>query len=67
MTQYNSLDVKLFNSKLTKLKSRTKNSTEVTLNLSSNVILCDPLLFVSTIWTNKIMWRRNCKKILKIF
>ena len=35
MTQYNTLNVKLFNSHL---KSETKNGTEVTLKLSSNVI-----------------------------
>ena len=38
MTQYNILNVKLSNSQLNKLKSETKNGTEVTLNLSSNVI-----------------------------
>ena len=38
MTQYNSLNVKLFNSQLTKLKSGIKGGTEVTLKLSSNVI-----------------------------
>ena len=38
MTQYNTLNVKLSNSQLNKLKSGIKNSTEVTLNLSSNVI-----------------------------
>ena len=38
MTQYN-INVKLFNSQLNKLKSRIKKKgTEVTLNLSSNVI-----------------------------
>ena len=37
MTQYNVLNVKLSNSKLTKLKSKIKNGTEVTLNLSSNL------------------------------
>ena len=31
-------NVKLSNSRLNKLKSRTKNGTEVTLNLSSNMI-----------------------------
>ena len=35
--QYNSLHVKLNNLKLNKLKSGIKNSTEITLNLSSNV------------------------------
>ena len=37
MSQYNSVNVKLSNSQLNKLKSRIKNSTEVTLDLSSNV------------------------------
>ena len=37
MTQYNSLNVKLLNSKLTKLESTIKNVTEVTFNISSNV------------------------------
>ena len=38
MTQYNSLNVKLSNSKLNKLKSAMKNETEVVLRLSSNMI-----------------------------
>ena len=38
MTQYNMLNVKLSNSQLNKLKSAIKNGTEVTLNLSSNVV-----------------------------
>ena len=38
MTQYITLNVKLSNSQLNKLKSAIKNGTEVTLNLSSNVI-----------------------------
>ena len=38
MTQYNTLNVKLSNSQLNELKSATKNRTEVTLNLSSNLI-----------------------------
>ena len=33
MTQYNILNVKLTDSQLNKLKSRTKNGTEVTLKL----------------------------------
>ena len=37
MTQYNSLNVKLLNSKFTKLESTIKNGTEVTFNISSNV------------------------------
>ena len=38
MTQYNSLNVKLTNSQLNKLKSAIKNKNEVVLRLSSNVI-----------------------------
>ena len=38
MTQYNMLNVKLSNSQLNKLKSAIKNGTEVTLNLSLNVV-----------------------------
>ena len=38
ITQYNTLNVKLSNSQFNKLKSWTENGTEVTLNLSSNLI-----------------------------
>ena len=38
MTQYNTLNVKLFNSQLNKLRSGIKISTEVTSKLSSNNI-----------------------------
>ena len=38
MTQYNTLNIKLPNSQLNKLKSGIKNGTGVTLNLSSNLI-----------------------------
>ena len=38
MTQYNSLNVKLSNSQLSKLKSAIKNETGVVLRLSSNMI-----------------------------
>ena len=38
MTQYNSLNVKLSNSQLNKLKCAIKNKTEVVLRLSSNMI-----------------------------
>ena len=38
MTQYNTLNVKLYNSQLNKLKSRIKNGIEVTLKLLSNVV-----------------------------
>ena len=38
MTQYNSLNVKLSNSQLNKLKSAIKNESEVVLRLSSNIV-----------------------------
>ena len=38
MTQYNSLNVKLSNSQLNKLKSAIKNESKVVLRLSSNII-----------------------------
>ena len=38
MTQYNSLNVKLSNSQLNKLKSAIKDETEVVLRLSLNMI-----------------------------
>ena len=38
MTQYNSLNVKLSNSQLNKLKSSTKNKIDVVLRISSNMV-----------------------------
>ena len=38
MTQYNSLNVRLSNSQLNKLKSAIKNEIDVVLQLSSNMI-----------------------------
>ena len=38
MTQYNTLNVKLSNSQLNKLKSGIKNGTEVTVKVSSNAV-----------------------------
>ena len=38
MTQYNSLNVKLSNSQLNKLKSSTKNETDVVLRISSSMV-----------------------------
>ena len=38
MTKYNTLNVKLSNSQLNKLKSGIKNDTEVALNLSAHLI-----------------------------
>ena len=38
MTQYNTLNIKLSNSQLIKLKSKMKNGAQVAVNLSSNLI-----------------------------
>ena len=38
MTQYNTLNVKWYNSQLNKLKLAIKNGAEITLNISSNLI-----------------------------
>ena len=38
MTQYNSLNVKLSNSQLSKVKSSIKNETDVVLRISSNIV-----------------------------
>ena len=38
MTQYNTLNIKLSNSQLNKLKYAIKNGTKVTLNVSSNIV-----------------------------
>ena len=45
MKQYNSVNVKLSNSQLSKLKSATKNESEVVLRLSSNMIDDDEINF----------------------
>ena len=39
MTQYNTLNVRLSNSQLNRLKSGIKNGAEVTLKISSNVVV----------------------------
>ena len=38
MTQYNSLNIKLSNSQLNKLKSSLKNENDVVLRISSNMV-----------------------------
>ena len=52
MTLYNSLNVKLLNSKLNKLKSGIKNETEVVLRLSSNMI-GDNEIIIKLVLTNR--------------
>ena len=61
MTQYNSLNVKLSNSKLNKLRSAIEKKTEVVLRLSSNMIHDDEANFPhKLLLTNKQV--ANCRK-----
>ena len=53
MTRYNSLNVKLSNSQLNKLKSEIKNDTEVALRLSSNMIGNNETNFLHKLLTNR--------------
>ena len=46
MTQYNALNIKFSNLQHNKLKSGIKNGTEVTLNLSSNLIIMLILMII---------------------
>ena len=47
MTQYNSLNVKLSNSQLNKLKSAIKSESEVVSRLSSNMIGDNDIFFIN--------------------
>ena len=58
MTQYNSLNVKLSNSQLNKLKSAIKNETGVILMLSSNII---GNLDDETNFPHKLLLTNSCK------
>ena len=62
MSQYNTLNWELSNSQLNKLKSAIKNGTEVTLNLSSNLIGSSN---VETSFPNKLSLT-NSLKVSKI-
>ena len=70
MTQYNSLNVKPSNSQLNKLKSATKDETEVVLRLSSNMIgdnennFPHKLLFTNRQVSNLRKAFGNCSQIL---
>ena len=63
MTQYNNLNVKLSSSQLDKLKSRIKIGTEVTLNLSTNMIgdTNDEANFLHELLLNDTQVSRVCK------
>ena len=65
MTQYSTLNVKLSNSQLEKLKSGIKNVTQVTLNLSSNLI---GIFNDKTIFPHKLLLTdTQVSKICKVF
>ena len=63
MTQCNTLNAKMPNSQLNKLKSRTKHSTKVTLNISSNVVgnSNDESNFLHNLLLTDIQVSRLCK------
>ena len=63
ITQHNTLNVKLSNSQLNKLKSGLENGTEVTSNLSSNVIhnSNDETNFLHRLSLTKTKVSRCCK------
>ena len=63
MTQYNSLNVKLSNSQLNKLKSAIKNETKVVLRLSSNMIGDDETSFPHKL----LLTNRQVSNICKAF
>ena len=46
MTQYNSLNVKLSNSQLNKLKSSIKNETDGVLRISSNMVVIQMIILI---------------------
>ena len=63
MTQYNSLNVKLSNSQLKKLKSTIKNETEVVLRPSSNMIVDNQGNFPD----NSLLTNRQVANLCKAF
>ena len=65
MTQYNSLNVKLSNSQLNKLKPAIKNKTEVVLRLSSVMISkCDDEIIFPH---NLLLTNRQVANLRKVF
>ena len=63
MTKYHTLNMKLSNSKLNKLKSEIKNDTEVTLNLLSNITGNDETNFPYKL----LLTNAQVSKIRKVF
>ena len=65
MTQFNTLNLKLTNSQLNKLKSVIRNGTKVTLNLSSNII-CDSN-DENNFWHKLLLANTQVSKLRKAF
>ena len=65
MTQYNTLNVKLSNLQLNKLKSGIKKGTEVTLNLSSNLI--ENSNYETNFPHKLLLTNKQASKICKVF
>ena len=61
MTQYNSLNVKLSNSQLDKLKSAIEKETELVLRLSSNMVGDDETNFYRKLLLTNIQFSNLCK------
>ena len=61
MTQYNSLNVKLSNSRLNKFKWAIKNETEVVLRLPSNIIGDNETNFTHKLLLTNIQVSNLCK------
>ena len=61
MTKYNTLNIKLSNYRLNKLKSGIKNGTQVISNLVLNAVVLNSILMM------KLIFRINCFKLTQIF
>ena len=61
MIQYNSLNVKLSNSQLDKLKSAIEKETELVLRLSSNMVGDDETNFPHKLLLTNIQFSNLCK------
>ena len=66
MTQDNALNSSFYNSRINKLKSGIKNCTELTLNISSNVIVGsnDETNFLHKVLLTDTQVSRICKSIV---
>ena len=65
MTQYNSLNVKLSNSQLNKLKSSIKNETDVVLRISSKMSVIEMIILIFLM--NLLLTNRQVANIRKAF